>query len=205
MNNSTFGLISSLSKFLFSPSIINLRIIKRNFDSHSLENNIIFTEKELIYKINSLITSFNELVLTANLTKGLNSVKDIFNTIFSINNSDIDEIINNISDEESVFWTLEKYLKTLAGIDGITINTIHQAKGLEYNIVFLNGVSENRIPYQKLLERKGWVYEPITKENLENGRTLLYVGMSRAKAILIITHNFKPSLFIPLIKKTKNA
>lgn len=205
MNSSTFGLIRSLSKFLFSPSIINLRIIKRNFDFHSLENNIMFTEKELTYKINSLITSFKELELTANLTKGINSVKDIFDTIFSVNNSDIDEIINNISDEESVSWTLEKYLKTLAGIDGITINTIHQAKGLEYKIVFLNGVSENRIPYQKLLERKGWVYETLTKENLDNGRTLLYVGMSRAKAILIITHNFKPSLFIPLIKKTKNA
>ncbi|WP_336702641.1 ATP-dependent helicase [Chryseobacterium indologenes] len=205
MNISSFGLIRSLSKFLFSPSIINLRIIKRNFDYYSLENNIIFTEKELTYKINSLITSFKELELTANLIKGLNSVKNIFDTNFGINNSDIDEIINNISDEESVSWTLEKYLKTLAGIDGITINTIHQAKGLEYNIVFLNGVSENRIPYQKLLERKGWVYEALTKENLDNGRTLLYVGMSRAKAILIITHNFKPSLFIPLIKKTKNA
>lgn len=207
MNSSTFGLIRSLSKFLFSPSIINLRIIKRNFDSHSLENNIIFTEKELTYKINSLITSFKELVLAANLTKGLNSVKEIFDTIFSTDNSDIDEIINNISDEESVSWTLEKYFKTLAGFDGITINTIHQAKGLEYNIVFLNGVSENKIPYQKFLERRGkeWIYESLTKENIENGRTLLYVGMSRAKAILIITHNWKPSLFIPLIKETKNA
>lgn len=205
MNTSSFGLIRSLSKFLFSPSIMNLRIIRRNFDSHSLENNIIFTDKELTYKINALITQFKEIKRTANLTEGISSVKNIFDTIFNINNSDIEEIMNGISDEESVSWTLEKYFKTLAGIDGITINTIHQAKGLEYNVVFLNGVSENRIPYQKLLERKGWVYESLTKENLENGRTLLYVGMSRAKVILIITHNWKPSLFIPLIKKTKNA
>lgn len=97
MNTSSFGLIRSLSKFLFSPSIINLRIIKRNFDSHSLENNIVFTEKELTYKINSLITSFKELELTANLTKGLSSVKHIFDTIFSVNNSDIEEIINSIN------------------------------------------------------------------------------------------------------------
>lgn len=203
INSSTFGLIRSLSKFLFSPSIINLRIIKRNFDSLSLEKNIIFTEKESTYKVNQLITQFKELNPYANLTEGLNAVKDLFDIIFNINNSDIEEIMTCISAEESASWTLQKYFKTLAGIDGITINTIHQAKGLEYNIVFLNGVSENRIPYQKLLERKGWVYETLTKENLDNGRTLLYVGMSRAKAMLIITHNFKPSLFIPLIKKTK--
>ncbi|MCZ2085089.1 MAG: ATP-dependent helicase [Flavobacteriales bacterium] len=207
MNSSSFGLIRSLCKFLFLPTIKNLRIIRRNVDSHSLENNILFTEKELTYKINSLITQFKEIKLSANLTDGLSSVKALFDAVFNINNSDIEEIMNGISDEESISWTLEKYFKTLAGIDGITINTIHQAKGLEYNIVFLNGVSENRIPYQKFLERRGkeWIYESITKENLENGRTLLYVGMSRAKAVLIITHNWKPSLFIPLIKKTKNA
>lgn len=205
MNTSSFGLIRSLSKFLFLPTIKNLRIIRRNFDFHSLENNLLFTEKELNYGVNQLITMFKELNLSCSLIEGLKAVKQLFDIIFNISNSDIEEIITSISAEESASWTLEKYFKTLVGIDGITINTIHQAKGLEYNIVFLNGVSENRIPYQKLLERKGWVYESITKENFENGRTLLYVGMSRAKAILIITHNWKPSLFIPLIKKTKNV
>ena len=97
-------------------------------------------------------------------------------------------------------------LCAIYGIDGITINTIHQAKGLEYDIVFLNGVSENRIPYQRLLERNwnNWIYELLTAENLENGRTLLYVGISRAKAILILIHNWKPSLFIPMIKAVNN-
>ena len=116
------------------------------------------------------------------------------------------EIINSISNEEAEIWTLEKYFKTVSGIDGITINTIHQAKGLEYDIVILNGVSENRIPYQRLLERNGnnWIYEPITEENLENGRTLLYVGVSRAKAILILIHNWRPSLFISTIKAVNN-
>lgn len=205
MNTSSFGLIRSLSKFLFLPTIKNLRIIRRNFEFYSLENNLLFTEKELSFSVNLLITQFKELDLTASLINGLSLIKKIFRLVFGLNSSDIDEMINGVSNEESVFWTLEKYLKTLAGTDGITINTIHQAKGLEYNIVFLNGVNESRIPYQKLLERKGWIYESITKENLENGRTLLYVGMSRAKAILIITHSWKPSLFIPLIKKTKNT
>lgn len=94
---------------------------------------------------------------------------------------------------------MEKYFKTVSGVDGITVNTIHQAKGLEYDIVILNGVSENRIPWQRRIGNT-WDYEPLTDENLENGRTLLYVGMSRAKAILILLHNWRPSLFISTIK-----
>ncbi len=77
--------------------------------------------------------------------------------------------------------------------------TIHQAKGLEYDIVILNGVSENRVPWQRRIGNT-WDYEPLTEENLENGRTLLYVGVSRAKELLILIHNRKPSLFIPIIK-----
>jgi DNA helicase II / ATP-dependent DNA helicase PcrA len=206
MNTSTFGLIRCLSKFLFAPTIRNLRVIRRNVEFHALENNILLTEKELTNSVNSLITKFKELDSTSTLLQGLNLLKNVFEEVFQIDNSDIQEIVDSINNEEAENWTLEKYFKTVSGIDGITINTIHQAKGLEYDIVFLNGVSENRIPYQKLLERNGnnWIYEPLTDENLENGRTLLYVGISRAKAILILIHNWKPSLFIPMIKAVNN-
>ncbi|MHA8072882.1 UvrD-helicase domain-containing protein [Aquirufa ecclesiirivi] len=202
MNSSTFALIRCLSKFIYSPTIRNLRVIRRNVEFHSLENNILFTEKELTFSINSLITKIKDLNLENSLIDGLYQLKTIFEDVFKIANSDIQEIINGIISEEAEFWTLEKYFKIVSGIEGITINTIHQSKGLEYDIVFLNGVNENRIPYQRLLERNGknWIYEPLTNENTENGRTLLYVGISRAKAILVIIHNWKPSIFIPIIK-----
>lgn len=206
MSSSTFALIRCLSKFTFAPTIRNLRVIKRNVEFHALENNILLSEKELTLYVNSIITKFKDLNLKSTLLGGLNLLKVIFEEVFKIDNSDIQEIINSISNEEAEIWTLEKYFKTISGIDGITINTIHQAKGLEYDIVILNGVSENRIPYQRLLERNGnnWIYEPLTDENLENGRTLLYVGISRAKAILIIIHNWRPSLFIKTIKAVNN-
>jgi superfamily I DNA/RNA helicase len=200
MNSSSFTLIRCLSKFTLAPTIRNLKVIRRNIEFHILENNILVSEKELTYSVNSLITKFKELDLGSTLLNGLNLLKTLFEEVFKINNSDIQEIINNIDDNEAKIWTLEKYIKTISGIDGITINTIHQAKGLEYDIVILNGVSENKIPFQKLQERKGWIYEPLTDENMDNGRTLLYVGMSRAKAKLILIHNWKPSLFIQTIK-----
>lgn len=206
MNSSTFALIRCLSKFTFAPTIRNLRVIRRNVEFHSLENNILLSEKELTYSVNSLITKFSELNFETTLLDGLNFLKSMFEEVFRIDNSDIQEIVNSVNTEEAEAWTLEKYFKTVSGIDGITVNTIHQAKGLEYDIVILNGVSENRIPYQRLLERNGnnWNYEPLTDENLENGRTLLYVGVSRAKALLVLIHNWKPSLFISTIKAINN-
>lgn len=203
MNSSTFALIRCLSRFTFTPTIRNLRVIRRNVEFHTLENNIVFSEKEITHAVNSLITKFKELNFEVTLLQGLNLLKVIFEEVFKIENSDIQEIAININNEEAEVWTLEKYFKTLSGIDGITINTIHQAKGLEYEVVFVNGVSENRIPWQRRIGNT-WDYEPLTDENLENGRTLLYVGMSRAKAILILTHNWRPSMFIPVVKAVNN-
>jgi len=94
----------------------------------------------------------------------------------------------------------------LSGIAGITVNTIHQAKGLEYDIVILNQINENKIPYQMYLGKQGrdYIYADLTEESIEDGRTLLYVGVSRAKAILIILHNWKPSMFIDKLKSVNN-
>jgi superfamily I DNA/RNA helicase len=39
-----------------------------------------------------------------------------------------------------------------------------------------------------------------TNESIEDGRTLLYVGVSRAKAVLVVLHNWKPSMFIQTLK-----
>lgn len=206
MNSSTFSLIRCVSRFTISPTIRNLRIVRRNVEFHALENNIILNEKELTFAVNSIISKVKDLNPANTLIQGLSNLRTLFDEVFKISHSAFDEIINNINAEEAELWSIEKYFKTLAGIDGITINTIHQSKGLEYEVVFLNGVNENRIPYQRLLERNGnnWIYESLTDENLENGRTLLYVGMSRAKAILFLTHNWKPSLFIPTIKAINN-
>lgn len=203
MNSSTFALIRCLSKFKFAPTIRNLRVIRRNVEFHALENNILLSEKELTFCVNTLITKFKDLNFEMTLLEGLDILKLMFEEVFGIDNSDIEEIRININAEEAEAWTLDKYFKTISGIDGITVNTIHQAKGLEYDIVILNGVSENRIPWQRRIENT-WDYEPLTEENLENGRTLLYVGISRAKAILILIHNWRPSLFISTIKAVNN-
>ncbi|MDB3939164.1 UvrD-helicase domain-containing protein [Candidatus Pelagibacter sp.] len=66
--------------------------------------------------------------------------------------------------------------------DGEKINmmTMHAAKGLEFDVVFLPGWEEGLFPHQKSIEEKG-------QKGLEEERRLAYVGITRAKKKAIIS------------------
>lgn len=202
LNNSTFNLFRSLSKFCYKSSVGALRGIKRGIELHLLENNLSFHEKEIYLIQNKLISEMLKLDKKLNLEEGLTNISQIFFKTFNIEHSTFDDIISRIETDERADWLIEKYLKTLSGIEGITINTIHQAKGLEYDVVILDNINENRIPHQKFLGRQGddYIYEELTEEAIDDGRNLFYVALSRAKRYLLILHNWKPSMFIEKIK-----
>ena len=62
----------------------------------------------------------------------------------------------------------------------INMMTMHAAKGLEFDIVFLPGWEEGLFPHQKSIEEKG-------HNGLEEERRLAYVGITRAKKNVIIS------------------
>jgi superfamily I DNA/RNA helicase len=201
VSSSAFSLLRSISKYYFSTTIRNLRVIRRNIEFHALENNLVLSEYELTSAANSLISEIQAIEPSILLLDGLTQLRNLFDTIFKIEHSSFDEIVSLIKPEEASNWTLQKYFKTLSGVDGITINTIHQAKGLEYEVVILNGVNEGAIPYQ-FWDRESRIRHPLTQESLIDGTAKLYVGVSRAKALLLILHNWRPSMFIPILKST---
>ena len=64
--------------------------------------------------------------------------------------------------------------------------TLHSAKGLEFPVVFLVGAEDGIFPNVRTLEQP---------DELEEERRLAYVGITRARERLFITHAWSRSLF----------
>jgi DNA helicase II / ATP-dependent DNA helicase PcrA len=67
----------------------------------------------------------------------------------------------------------------------VTLMTLHNAKGLEFRAVFMIGLEEGIFPHARSIEEQG----------LEEERRLAYVGMTRAKEQLVLTHASARSLW----------
>ncbi|MFP4028957.1 MAG: ATP-dependent helicase [Candidatus Brocadiia bacterium] len=69
--------------------------------------------------------------------------------------------------------------------DAVSLMTLHSAKGLEFDAVFIVGLEKDLLPHQRALEdnRHG-----ETGGALEEERRLLHVGMTRARYRLYLTH-----------------
>jgi len=67
----------------------------------------------------------------------------------------------------------------------VTLMTLHNAKGLEFRAVFMIGMEEGIFPHMRSIEENA----------LEEERRLAYVGMTRARERLTLTHTLRRSLF----------
>lgn len=63
-------------------------------------------------------------------------------------------------------------------VQGVTLASLHAAKGLEWDAVFLVGVADGTLPIQHVLADDGSVGD---EAKLEEERRLLYVGVTRAR------------------------
>ena len=89
------------------------------------------------------------------------------------------ELVRALSEYESLRAFLEHVALVMdtqndGGEDAVSIMTLHSAKGLEFETVFLPGWEEGLFPHQRALDEGG-------RSGLEEERRLAYVGLTRAK------------------------
>ncbi len=94
------------------------------------------------------------------------------------------ELINAMGD----FQSLQEFLEHVAlvmeanqggGEDKVNIMTLHGAKGLEFDLVFLPGWEEGLFPNKRALDEQG-------QAGLEEERRLAYVGLTRARRKAVV-------------------
>ena len=89
------------------------------------------------------------------------------------------ELIRSMEEFENLQGFLEHVSLVMEAAEGdaedrVTIMTLHAAKGLEFETVFLPGWEEGLFPHQRALDENG-------RAGLEEERRLAYVGITRAK------------------------
>ena len=110
--------------------------------------------------------------------ENIKELKSVANTY-----PNITDFLEQIALVESEYSEGEKKRK---GEDGVRLMTLHQAKGLEFPVVFMVGVEEGILPHSR---------STFDHFQLEEERRLMYVGVTRAKERLIITHARRRFLF----------
>ncbi len=101
------------------------------------------------------------------------------------------ENINELLAVASLYKTVPEFLESAALAEAetkksllnakITLMTVHSAKGLEFQNVFVVGLEEGMFPHSRSISSG-------SKEEIEEERRLMYVAMTRAKKKLILSY-----------------
>ena len=114
---------------------------------------------------------------------------------FDDRKENIDELITKANQAYKNNQSLVKFLEDIALAttkienakdDSLKLMTLHNSKGLEFETVFIVGLEEDLFPH---------VNSKNSQEEIEEERRLLYVGMTRAKKNLYITHSLSRYMF----------
>ena len=94
-----------------------------------------------------------------------------------------DEGVSAFLEQVSLITDQDEYDETETGV---TLMTLHTAKGLEFDVVFIVGMEDGVFPHHRSMTDTG---------ELEEERRLAYVGITRARRRLYLAHAWSRSLF----------
>ena len=155
-----------------------------NFTALIDNYNIKFQQNDITETVNQLIIDTGYIEMLRKDKKQDNQVKidnlsEFVNAFADFNN--IEEFIEHIS--------LISESQDNVNDSHIMIMTLHQAKGLEFDNVFLAGWEDGLFPNQRSIEENG-------NQGIEEERRLAYVGITRAKKNLWISYSNRRKTFM---------
>ncbi|MGE5392685.1 MAG: ATP-dependent helicase [Candidatus Saccharibacteria bacterium] len=160
----------------------------------------LFVDKPVIKSFFEILDAINRTEAEANLSDILKQVLALTGYEKSIRDGseegegrweNIQELFNVASIYKALPWRegLNKFLEEVAlmtdtdeldeSADRVTLMTLHQAKGLEFDVVFLIGLEEGILPHARSIMEAKDVAEEVR---------LAYVGITRAKKHLYLVH-----------------
>ncbi len=106
---------------------------------------------------------------------------------------DVNDVLPAEDEEPDALGAFLQEVALVSDVDALpeeanapTLLTLHMAKGLEFGAVFITGLEEGLLPHSRSLD------DP---EEMEEERRLFYVGITRAKEYLFLTHAFRRRVY----------
>lgn len=158
-------------------------------------DNLASAIKDKLAEFVKLIENFSSLKYrsASDMLKNLIEKSGYVKTLDEERVRNIEELISSAEGKEIknfLDWiSLCTSMDEITGGDYVSLMTLHNAKGIEFPVVFIIGLEEGVLPYCKAIEGK----DEITEE-----RRLFYVGMTRARDILWLSGASKRKLYAKL-------
>ena len=140
--------------------------------------------------VRSGLLPFYRLQNTTEAQSAVGNLEEVVNSM-QMFNEQVEAEIRNGEREDFERATIEEWLQSLMLLtdmdnreyeeenkDRVTLMTVHSAKGLEYEYVYVVGCEENLFPSLRALE---------TVEGIEEERRLFYVALTRAKSLATLS------------------
>ncbi len=182
--------ISSLYEKSKVNGISFFAAIKKSLEENSLKGK----SRDALKYLTDLIEKFNAKISSENLSELARSVLTEvgYISMWKSENSlesqgrleNIEEFINSLADFSNITEFLE-YVSLVEARDeknmqdAVSVMTVHAAKGLEFDLVFVPGLEDGIFPSGKSLDERN---------GLEEERRLMYVAITRAKKELVLSH-----------------
>ncbi|OGL39836.1 MAG: hypothetical protein A3C43_01665 [Candidatus Schekmanbacteria bacterium RIFCSPHIGHO2_02_FULL_38_11] len=113
----------------------------------------------------------------------IENLREFISAIEEFERSSEDTSLKTLLEQISLITTVDKYDGTL---ERVTLMTLHNAKGLEFQVIFMSGMEEGLFPH---------FLSSNESLEIEEERRLCYVGMTRAKERLFLTNTYRRKIY----------